>query len=199
MEPMTTHESLITATNHLGTDDGPGDLSRRSLLGLGVGATAAALAATTLLGSAANAQSTLGGSTRPTMSLADARALLDAAEARSLQINVPMYILVVDERGREKGSIRMDGNGLASLTLVPLKAATALAFRAGTDVLADRFAANPARLASFTGAGNFCFVGGGLPIIVRDRLLGAIGVGGGSAEQDADVAKAALDTLIRRS
>ena len=177
------------------------EISRRNMLGVGASLTAAALAAPVLSAIPAQAQTSgaLGTSTKPTMSLLDARALLDAAELRSNQISVPMYVLVVDESGREKGSIRMDGNGLASLTLVPMKAHTALAFRAATEVLAERFGANAARLNSFTGTGEFVFVGGGLPIIVKDRLLGAIGVGGGSPEQDADVAKFALDVLLRRT
>jgi glc operon protein GlcG len=176
-------------------------MSRRDVFAVGAGLTTVALGAAMLSGTSADAQTSgaLGGSTKPTMSLLDARTLLDAAELRSTQISVPMYVLVVDESGREKASIRMDGNGLASLTLVPMKAHTALAFRAATEVLADRFSANTARLSSFTGTGEFVFVGGGLPIVVKDKLLGAIGVGGGSPEQDADVAKFALDALVRRA
>jgi glc operon protein GlcG len=177
-------------------------MSRRDAIAVGAGLTTVALAAGMFAAApSAEAQTAggLGATTKPTMSLLDARALLDAAESRSLQINVPMYVLVVDESGREKASIRMDGNGLASLTLVPLKAHTALSFRAATEVLADRFGANAARLSSFTGTGEFVFVGGGLPIVVNNKLLGAIGVGGGSPEQDADVAKFALDALLRRT
>jgi len=102
----------------------------------------------------------------------------------------PMYFVVVDDCGQEVASARMDGNSRASLTLVPIKARTAAAFRAATADLAQR-TTDPARIASFTSAG-FSLLGGGRPIVLRGAVVGALGVGGGSPEQDDTVAQAAL-------
>jgi uncharacterized protein GlcG (DUF336 family) len=104
-----------------------------------------------------------------------------------------MFILVVDACGDEKASKRMDGNGPASVVLVPIKAHTSRSFRATTAELAAR-TTDPARIASFTSAG-FSLLGGGRPIIEHDKLIGAVGVGGGTPEQDDEVARAALRAL----
>ena len=125
------------------------------------------------------------------ISLAQAQAVLEAAEAEATEIGVPMYIVIVDVCGDVKAASRQDRNGRASLTLAPLKAQTALAFRTPTAVLGQ----NPdaLRVQTFLAAG-FTVLGGGLPIRNADgsAVIGAIGVGGGSPEQDIQVAEAGL-------
>jgi uncharacterized protein GlcG (DUF336 family) len=121
--------------------------------------------------------------------------LLEAAEKNAAEVGEPIYVFVVHKSGREKASMRSDGNRLASLTLVPLKAHTAVAFRTPTHVLAARVVADPVRLASFVGTGEFTLVGGGLPITSGGRVIGAIGVGGSSPEQDVVVGQAALASI----
>lgn len=125
------------------------------------------------------------------ISLAQAQEVLRRAEARAEEIAVAMNIVVLDVCGDVKAVSRQDGNGRASLVLAPLKATTALAFRTPTAVLAERN--TPERVATFQAAG-FTTLGGGLPIRNADgtAVIGAIGVGGGSPEQDIDVALAGL-------
>ena len=101
-----------------------------------------------------------------------------------------MFFVVVDQDGDEIASQRMDGNSPASVTLVPAKARTAAAFRAPTADLATR-TTDQARIASFIGAG-FSLLPGGRPIAVNGAVVGALGVGGGSPEQDDEVSRAAL-------
>ena len=163
----------------------------RRELGLGAAALAvgaATVAATDLAEGASPAPD------RATISFAEAHGALVAGEAKARAIGVPMYMLVVDESGIEKASARMDGNGLASLTLVPAKAKTAIAFRTPSGVLGDRLGTNIARIASFTAAG-FSLVGGGVPITRKGTIIGAIGVGGGTPEQDVEVAQAAVAAI----
>jgi uncharacterized protein GlcG (DUF336 family) len=123
------------------------------------------------------------------ISLAQAQEVLRLAEARAEAIGVRMNIVVVDVCGDVKAVSRQDGNGRASLVLAPLKAQTSLAFRSPTAALA----ANPDRARSFEAAG-FTTLGGGLPIrnAAGTAVIGAIGVGGGTPEQDIDVALAGL-------
>jgi glc operon protein GlcG len=168
-------------------------MSRRQALGYG-GLATAGLVATQLAAPAASAAE--GGSIAArTISLAQAKRVVRAAVRYVNRTSgiPPMYILVVDSAGDVKASERMDGNGPASTDLVPVKAHTARSFRAATADLAAR-TTDPARIASFTTAG-FSLLGGGRPIFEGDQLIGAIGVGGGSPEQDDEVAVAALKAL----
>lgn len=180
-------------------------VTRRQALGYG-GAAAAAVAAGSVLTSAPAAASTpeaedddargRGGDSERLRSVTLAQAnRIAAAAVRYVRDHdlPPMYILVVDVAGDEKASRRMDGNGTASLELVPRKARTSAAFRASTQDLANR-TTDPARIASFTTAG-FSLLGGGQPIREGDVVIGAVGVGGGTPEQDDEVALAALAEL----
>jgi glc operon protein GlcG len=181
-----------------GTDTGPEGLTRRRALGYG-GALAAGAAISQFGAEAASAHE---GSSRGdsiamrTISLEQAERIV-AAGVRYVRRHPdipPMFILVVDACGDEKASRRMDGNGPASVVLVPIKAHTSRSFRAATADLADR-TTDPARIASFTSAG-FSLLGGGRPIIDRDNMLiGAVAAGGGTPEQDDEVARAALRAL----
>lgn len=165
-------------------------VTRRSALGMGATAAAAAVLPAGLAGASTGEEAT-----KATITLADAATMLQAAVAKAGEIGVPMYVLIVDESGREKASVRMDGNSLAALTLVPPKAATALSFRTPTHVLASNVASDPIRVASFLATGTFTLLGGGLPVRRGDAVIGAIGVGGGSPEQDTEVGEAALAAL----
>ncbi|CAA9213710.1 MAG: hypothetical protein AVDCRST_MAG77-85 [uncultured Chloroflexi bacterium] len=129
------------------------------------------------------------------VSLAAAQALIAAAEAKAREIGVPMAICIVDESGVLKAFARMDGNSLASVELVQAKAFTSAAFRAPTHILAERNAGDPTRVASLPNFPNVTFLGGGYPISSGGVVVGGIGVGGGSAQQDQEVAEAALASL----
>jgi uncharacterized protein GlcG (DUF336 family) len=187
---MDQHDENLTTAG----DDG---VSRRRALGYG-GAVVGGVAASSLLGAgpAAAADSRHPGSVASrSVSLAQANRILTAGvrfvESRHGSIP-PMFLLVVDDCGDEKASRRMDGNSPAAVTLVPIKARTAAAFRTATVDLGRT--TDAARIASFTTAG-FSLLGGGRPIVENGMVIGAIGVGGGSPEQDDEVARAALKGL----
>ncbi|MFL6064392.1 MAG: GlcG/HbpS family heme-binding protein [Friedmanniella sp.] len=179
-----------------GREPSPGqELSRRKAIGYG-GAVATGVVAAGLLQPDVAEADTRGGSvTLRSVSLAQANRIVAAGVAyvRTHSGIPPMYILVVDVAGDEKASRRMDGNGPASVTLVPIKARTSVSFRAATADLAAR-TTDPARIASFTSAG-FSLLGGGRPIVEKGAVIGAVAVGGGTPEQDDEVAKAALRGL----
>ena len=122
--------------------------------------------------------------------------MLEAAEAEAVRIGMPMNILVLDVCGDVKASVRQDGNGPAALVLAPLKAQTALAFRSPSADLGG-VGADPARVATLVAAG-FTNLPGGLPIRSADgkAVIGAIGVGGGSPDQDVQVATAGLAAQV---
>jgi uncharacterized protein GlcG (DUF336 family) len=174
--------------------------TRRDTLKIG-GAVGVALAAGAALAHPAAAQDatpTMGGisTTVQTITMEAAHRLLEAGEQKAMEIGVPMAIAIVDSVGLLKAFHRMDGLDRAvSIGLVQDKAYTAASFRTPTHQLAENASANPAFLASVTSIPNFTLIGGGYPIADGDVVVGGIGAGGGSPEQDMEVAEAALAAL----
>lgn len=184
-------------------DSRPPTLSRRQALaaggGLAAGLTAVAVAtgspaAATTDGNTPDADGSAAPQTLLSVSLPQAKAVLHAAEREARRLGVPSSIVVIDVCGDVKAASRQDGNSRASITLAPLKAATALAFRTSTTALAAR-TTDPVRAQSLLAAG-FTLLGGGVPLTETDgTVIGAIGTGGGSPEQDEQVAQAGVAAL----
>jgi glc operon protein GlcG len=175
-------------------------VTRRQAMGRGtaiaVGAAAGAAVATAPAAAAGRRHGGPGDSLSVlSVSLEQAERVIEAARRRAEQLGVAMYIVVVDSSGVEKASRRMDGNGQASPTLAPLKAQTANGFRTATHTLAEANAGDPARIASIASAPGLTPLGGGVPLRDGDTVIGAIGVGGGSAAQDVEVAEAGAAAL----
>ncbi len=178
------------------TPSDQGQVSRRGLMHAGI-ATATVLA----IGAIGERAQVVAADAPPistmheTVTYAAAQALIVAAMAKAQEIGVPMSVAIVDESGVLKAFARMDGNSLVSVELVQAKAFTAAAFRAPTHILADRNKDDPTRLASLTNTPHLTLLGGGYPIAHGNVVVGGIGAGGGSPEQDRMVAEAALAAL----
>jgi uncharacterized protein GlcG (DUF336 family) len=127
------------------------------------------------------------------VSLAQAEAVVAAAEKEAERVGAAMNIVVVDACGDVKAAARQEGNSRASITLAPLKAQTALAFRTSTATLAQN-TTDPVRAQALLAAG-FTLLGGGVPLRAQDQVIGAIGVGGGSPDQDVQIAEAGAAAL----
>ena len=133
----------------------------------------------------------------PKLTLEGARAVLLAAEQRAKEIGVPMDIAVVDDGGHLLAFIRMDGAKLSSVQIAITKAVCAAIRRQPTaPVLAGE---NPDVLLSLSLAiGSHAQqtpIRGGLPLVVDNVCVGAIGVSNGTEEQDVDVARAGAAAL----
>ncbi len=113
--------------------------------------------------------------------------MLAAAVAKAEEIGQPQCIVIVDASGVTLGQIRMTGAKYLSLKSAMAKARTAASIGAPSDAIPE--AVRPAIAAATEG--DVTGLGGGLPIVVSNTLLGGIGVGSGSPEQDKAVAKAA--------
>jgi len=182
---MASENNGVQPTEHDG-------LSRRRALGYGGAIVAGAAASQLIADSAAAAEQ--GSEDMRSITLAQANRIIAAGVQFVKKNNLPpMFLFVVDACGEEKASRRMDGNSPAAVALVPPKARTARAFRTPTAQLAQG-TTDPARIASFVAAG-FSLLGGGRPIVEGDMVIGAIGVGGGSPDQDDQVAAAAIEAL----
>jgi len=135
-------------------------------------------------------------SQKGTITAAGANALVVVAVAKALEIGVPMSIAVVDESGVLKAFTRMDGAGTAGVDIVQNKAYTAAALRTPTQALAQRLQDQPTQIASFTTTPRITLLPGGLPISVGGVVIGGIGAGGGTGEQDILVAQTALSKVL---
>ena len=131
--------------------------------------------------------------TRSTQSLTHSAvmAMLTAAIGEAERIGQPQCIVIVDASGELLGEIRMTGAKYLSRKSARSKARTAASIGAPRAALPE--AVRP-HIAAAT-QGEITGLGGGLPIYVGADLVGGIGVGSGSPDQDIAVGQAALDAI----
>ncbi len=125
------------------------------------------------------------------ITLADARRVIEAAEKKAHQIGQPMNIAVADAGGNLVAHVRMDGAWMGSIDISINKAWTSRAF----DITTKDLAANSQSGDQFFGIhasnnGKVMIFAGGIPLKKDGKVVGAIGVSGGSGEQDHSVAEA---------
>jgi uncharacterized protein GlcG (DUF336 family) len=128
--------------------------------------------------------------TRPALKLTHeaALALVHAAAEKATAMGQPQCIAVVDEGCNLLAFLRMDGARVLSAESAQRKAATAAASGKPSGGMEE---AIEIKLALATG-GRITNLKGGVPIIVDGQVLGGIGIGSGTGEQDREVALAAI-------
>lgn len=127
------------------------------------------------------------------LSYDDAAILISAAEAKAQTIGIPMCIAVVDESGHLIAFKRMDHSKALSTTLSQDKAYTAAISKKSTaEYNAAAVPGNLTNGVQGAAGGRFTTVGGGIPVVVNEAVVGAIGISGGAAEQDMECAEAGL-------
>lgn len=132
--------------------------------------------------------------TKPSISRSTAMAVADAAVARASDLGVPLVVAVLDESGLLKAFCRMDGAALVAIEVAQHKAFTAL-YGLPTQDLFHAIKDDPALLTSMPQVPRLTLIGGGLPIAVDGAIVGAVGVSGGTVDQDVECARAALRAL----
>lgn len=125
------------------------------------------------------------------MTLADARKVISAAEKKADEIGQPMNIAVVDGGGNLVAHVRMDNAWIGSVDISVNKAWTSRAFDIATKDLAEHCQSG----SQFFGIhasnqGRVMIFAGGIPLKRDGKVVGAIGVSGGSGEHDHAVAEA---------
>lgn len=121
-----------------------------------------------------------------------ANKILAAAVAKANAMGAPQCIVVADDGGHMLAFARMDGAKVLSIDSATMKAKTAASSRVPTGGIPD--AALEGRLVAAT-QGKLTNLKGGFPIVVDGKVIGAIGVGSGTGEQDIEVALAGLAAL----
>ncbi len=120
-----------------------------------------------------------------------AMVVLQGALAKAKAVGVPQCIAVVDTGGNLLAFARMDNAKVLSQFSALQKAVTAASSKVPTGGLPEEFGI---KLSLATG-GRLVNLQGGLPIIIDGKVVGAIGVGSGTAEQDIEVAQAGIEAL----
>src|SRR6266850_5445939 len=128
--------------------------------------------------------------------LADARRIIAAAEKKASEIGQPMNIAVADLGGNLIAHVRMDGAWLGSIDISIKKAYTARAFDIATKDLATHSQSG----GQFFGIhasnnGKIMIFAGGIPLKKDGKVVGAVGVSGGSGDQDHAVALAGAEAF----
>lgn len=123
-----------------------------------------------------------------------AKKLLDKAENKAKEINVPVVIALVDDGGNLIAQHKMDDALLISVSLSLNKAYTSVATKMSTENLSELILPGKP-LYTLENIKNITAVGGGIPIIINGNIIGAIGVSGGSVEEDILIAKSALEKI----
>jgi glc operon protein GlcG len=136
------------------------------------------------------------------LQLKGAEAALAAAREKAAGLKVAVNIAVVDEGGHLLAFARMDGARPGSAPTAITKATAAATFRQPTGPLPPRGDPDPllslgVTLAAAAGGGKATPLKGGIPIVVDWQVIGAVGVGGATGEQDAEVARAGVDALLK--
>jgi uncharacterized protein GlcG (DUF336 family) len=120
-----------------------------------------------------------------TMNLKLALALMEKVEAEAKRIGVKAVVAVSDASGRPVAIHCTDGAFIGSYDVALNKTYTAVAFQMSTAKLAELAAPGGSLYGiQHTNEGKVVIFGGGEPLYVNDVMIGAIGVSGGTAEQD---------------
>lgn len=130
------------------------------------------------------------------VTLAEATAILDAAQEKAEELDLPMNLAVTNSEGNLIAFRRMDGGKLVSADIAQNKAYSAAAVKKPTHELKE--GAEPGGdvygLESTEG-GRVVVFGGGFPIERNGDVVGAVGASGGAVSEDMEIAQAGLKAV----
>jgi uncharacterized protein GlcG (DUF336 family) len=130
------------------------------------------------------------------VTLNEARRVIAAAEKKAAEIGQPMNIAVVDEGGNFVSHVRMDGAWIGSIDISINKAFTSRAFDISTMDLAQHSQSGGQFFGiNVSNHGRVMVFAGGIPLKRDGTIVGAVGVSGGSGEQDHTIAEAGTMTF----
>ncbi len=126
------------------------------------------------------------------LTLEAAKRVAAAAAAEAQKNNWTQVIAIVDDGGHLVYLERMDETPTASVRIAIEKARSAAAFKRPTKLWSDQLAGGRQAVLGLHGAVP---LEGGIPLMAGNKVIGAIGVSGGTSPQDEQVAKAGADIL----
>lgn len=115
--------------------------------------------------------------------------LCAAAHEKSKEIGIDISFAICDENGLPRAYRRYGEALVLSITLVPGKAYTAAVTQCKTKDVAVCAVEGGSLMAIQTNDPKITLVAGGYPLFVNGKMVGGIGVGGGTEEQDCEIAE----------
>ena len=131
--------------------------------------------------------------TKPTLTLADVRAIATAAENEATNNGWAVTLAIVDDGGHLLWLQRLDGAAPISADIAPAKARTAALGRRESKVYEDMI--NGGRVSFLSAPALHGMLEGGVPIVVEGQVIGAVGVSGVKSTEDAQIARAGIAAL----
>jgi glc operon protein GlcG len=128
------------------------------------------------------------------VNLETAKKITTSAIAEARKNNWTMAIAITDTGGSLVYFEKMDGTQTGSVRVAIGKSRSAVLFKRPTKVLQDAVAAGGEGIRYLVLEGGVP-IEGGLPLLIDGKIVGAIGVSGGTSQQDGMVAKAGADTV----
>jgi glc operon protein GlcG len=129
---------------------------------------------------------------KKSLTLEIAKQIASAAEKEAAANRWNMVIAILDDGGNLLYLSRMDDAQLGSIEVAQLKARTALRFKRPSKAFEEALVGGRMAILGFP---DVIPVEGGVPLTVDGKIVGAIGVSGGTSPQDSAVATAAVDAL----
>ncbi len=130
------------------------------------------------------------------LSLAAAQRIADAAIASARSQGISVCIAICDPAGEAIITIRMDGAPRLCAGVALNKAFTVASFNGmPTHAWWPALADDPALVHGFTQTPRLVIFAGGVPVRIDDKVVGAVGVSGGSSDQDRVIAEAGVAAL----
>lgn len=130
--------------------------------------------------------------TKPSLTLAAARQIILEAEAEALRNQLRLTIAVLDDGGHLLHLSRMDGVHVGTVEVAIAKARASVFFRRPTQAFSDSLSGGASALLSLP---NMLPLPGGIPLMVDNCVVGAIGVSGATPDMDAEIARIGASVL----
>ena len=130
-------------------------------------------------------------STENNLSLEKARKIIRAGEKKAKEMNLPAVFAIVNSEGNLIIEERMDNAILVSIDVAYKKAYTAAALKLNTEDL-TALVQPGAMFYGLQSDPKYIVFGGGMLLKVDGKIIGAVGVSGGSAQEDMEIARACV-------
>jgi uncharacterized protein GlcG (DUF336 family) len=132
-----------------------------------------------------------------TVNLETAQRLIEAVEAKARSIDCPVNIAVVDSGGNLVAHVRMDNARIGAIDIAINKAWTARAFDVDTAELGRLSQPGAPFFGIHASNGGRVMLLGGMPLRHAAQIIGALGVSGGSGEEDSACAQAGVEAFAQ--
>lgn len=132
------------------------------------------------------------------LSLSIAEKISEQCQKKAERMNLAVVIAVVGDDGKLISFKRMDNALPVSIELAPAKAYTAYALRMTTSELGEISGPGDMLYGIDSSCENIVLFGGGIPLKSQGEVIGAVGISGGTADEDIEVAEAGVEFFVNR-